>query len=208
MKGLLFKDWYVLKKDCRVMLLLFVVFLAASLMEQVGFLFSFYSCLIASLLPVTLLASDEKSGWERYSCTMPYTRAQLVSAKYLIGLLALCAMLLLGGLLQAVRQLMGGSFVAVNYAVMLLQLFAVSLLSASFCLPFIFRYGAEKGRIAYYCIIGVVCAVSTITSNRLNGVVAAGEQTLWPFLLLAVASVGVFALSWRLSITFYKRRTF
>lgn len=208
MKGLLLKDWYVLKKDCRALLLVSAVFLAVSLVESTAFLFSLYPCLLASLLPVTLLGYDEKSGWERYSCTMPCSRAQLVSAKYLISLFALCAMLLLGGLLQAIRQLISGSFVAADFAVMLILLFAISLLSAAISLPALFRFGVEKGRIAYYFMIGAVCAVSVLFSTRLDGVTVAGEQTLWPFLVLAVVGVGLFAFSWRLSITYYQRRTF
>ena len=88
MKGLLLKDWYMMKKYCRSYVLIAVVFIALSLVSSGNMFFVFYPCLLCGIIPVNLLGYDERSRWMQYSGTLPYTKRQIVSAKYLIGLLA------------------------------------------------------------------------------------------------------------------------
>jgi len=88
MKGLLLKEWYMMKKYCKAYLLSSVVFIAVSLFSSDSLFFVFYPCLLCGMIPVYLLAYDERSRWMQYSGTLPYTKAQIVCGKYLIGLLA------------------------------------------------------------------------------------------------------------------------
>ena len=88
MKGLLLKDLYMMKSYCRSYLLIAVVFTAVSLIGKDNMFFMFYPCLLCGMIPVNLLAYDERSRFIRYGDTLPYKRAQIVSAKYLIGLLS------------------------------------------------------------------------------------------------------------------------
>ena len=88
MKGLLLKDFYMMLKYCRSYLLIAVVFFAMSFMSTENLIFIFYPCVISAMLPVTLLSIDERSRWLPYAATLPVTRAQIVSEKYLFGLIA------------------------------------------------------------------------------------------------------------------------
>lgn len=63
MKGLLLKDWYMMKKYCRAYLLIAVVFIAVSLFSNDNMFFVFYPCLLCGMIPVNLLAYDERSRW-------------------------------------------------------------------------------------------------------------------------------------------------
>lgn len=87
MKGLLLKDFYMTAKYCRSFLLIVVVFLAVSFFGKDNVFFILYPVLISSMIPVTLMSYDEHDKWNVYSLTLPYTRGQLVSAKYLTGLI-------------------------------------------------------------------------------------------------------------------------
>ena len=88
MKGLLLKDLYMAAKYCRSILLVIVVFLSISFLGEDNLIFGFYPCLFCGMIPASLLSYDERSKWNVYCGTLPYTRAQFVSVKYLFGLCA------------------------------------------------------------------------------------------------------------------------
>lgn len=206
MKGLLLKDFYMMTKYCRVYLLISVVFCALSLAESSNLFMAFYPCMLCGMIPVNLLAYDERSRWLQYSETMPYTRAQIVSGKYIIGLCTQLTVLVITGILQAVRMSSAGEFKLGEYAVLMILLLTMSLLSTSICLPFIFRLGVEKGRMAYYIMVGIVCAGSVISSNFvLNGIQPGGNaNVIIP--IVCLVGIGIYALSWYMSVVFYRKR--
>ena len=206
MKGLLLKDFYMMLKYCRAYLLMVVVFIAVSLVNSESFLFAFYPCMLCGMIPVTLLSYDERSKWLHYSATMPYTKSQIVSGKYLIGLCIQAAMLLVTGIAQAVRMSLNGAFSWEEYLVLMLMLMAMALLTSSISLPFMFKLGVEKGIMAYYVMIGVVCGGSVVASSLLEESVAQEVSLNAVLPLLCLASVGVYALSWYLSIVFFRKR--
>ena len=205
MKGLLLKDLYMMRAYCRSYLLIVVVFLGASFFGG-NLFFIYYPCLMCGMIPISLLAYDERSGFLRYSITLPISRKQTVTEKYLIGLLTQTAVLLVTGIVQGIRMRINGTFAAGEFAVLLLSLLMVSLLASSIPLPFIFRNGVEKGRIAYYVMIGIVCGAAVV----LSGVFGDGLQVKAPegFLFggLALLAAGLYVLSWYLSVRFFQKR--
>jgi len=206
MKGLLLKDWYMMKQYCRAYLLIAIVFIAVSLVNDENMFFVFYPCLLCGMIPVNLLGYDERSRWMQYSATLPYAKEQIVSAKYMIGLFAQLAIIAATGIVQGIKMGIRDQFVLNDYLVLMLLLLIVATLTSSISLPFIFKLGVEKGRIAYYVMIGFVCAASAFASDLFDSRM---QMTIQPnaFLaILAIAGVGVYILSWYLSIVFYKRR--
>jgi len=201
MKGLLLKDWYMIKTYCKLYLVMAVLFLAASFVSSDNLFFVFYPCLLCGMIPVNLLAYDERSHWTQYSCTLPYTRAQLVCAKYLVGLFCQLAVLLAAGIVQSLKM----GFTP-DLGVLMLSMLTIASFASAIPLPFIFKLGVEKGRTAYYVMIGFVCGASVLGSRLLNGdMQALLPSSLW-LLLIAFAGVCVYALSWFLSIRFYQKR--
>ena len=93
MKGLLLKDWYMTKKYCRYYLFLIIGFIILSMMSSGNMFFVFYPCVLCGMIPVNLLGYDERSRFTEYAGTLPYTKTQIVSAKYLIGLFAQIAII-------------------------------------------------------------------------------------------------------------------
>lgn len=99
-----------------------------------------------------------------------------------------------------------GTFALKEFSVLMMLLLIMASVASSLTLPFIFKYGVEKGRGAYYVMIGVVCAGSIIASNLLSD--GFPTDTEWNGLLpiMCLAGIGIYALSWYLSIVFYKKR--
>lgn len=206
MKGLILKDWYMMKKYCRSYLFIAVVFIAVSLVNNDNMFFMFYPCMLCGMIPVNLLAYDERSRWVQYSGTMPYTKTQIVSGKYLIGLLALLTTLIVTGVAQAVKLMIAGDFILGDFTVLMLLMLIVSMLTSSISLPFIFKLGVEKGRNAYYVMIGFVCGASVLASRLFSGQLGIEIKPNLVLAILAVVGIGIYIFSWYMSIVFYKKR--
>ena len=74
MKGLLLKDAYMAAKYCRAYLLIVAVFLIAAPFSGDNLFLMMYPCILASMVPVNLLAYDAQSKWEQYAGTLPCSR--------------------------------------------------------------------------------------------------------------------------------------
>ena len=206
MKGLLLKDWYMMKMYCKSYHFIAVVFVALSLVSNGNMFFVFYPCLLCGMIPVNLLGYDERSRWMQYSGTMPYTKVQIVSGKYLIGLLAQLTILLVMGVAQAVKMMIADDFVFGEFAVLMLLMLIVSTLTSSIPLPFVFKLGVEKGRTAYYEMIGFICGASVLASSLFRGQLGIEIKPNLVLAILAVVGIGIYIFSWYMSIIFYKKR--
>ena len=209
MKGLLIKDLYMTMKYCRSYLLMAAVFIAMSFWGNGSLFFLMYPCLLAGMIPMSLLAYDERSHWTQYSETLPYTKSQLVSCKYLTGLAVQFGVMILCGAGYAVREGMQGTFRMPEFAILVLTMFMVSAVAPSIGLPLAFKLGVEKGRIGYIIMIGVICALSIVATGMFEDgispeVLSSDASLIMPVICIAV--IGLYCLSWRLSIVFYKRR--
>ena len=206
MKGLLLKDWYMMKKYCRSYIFIAAVFIAVSLGSNDNMFFVFYPCLLCGMIPVNLLSYDERSHWMQYSGTLPYTKDQIVSAKYLIGLFVQVAILIVIGIAQGVKMAVAGNFIFSEFAVLMLLVLIVAAFTSSITLPFMFKLGVEKGRTAYYVMIGFVCGASVLASSYFRGQLTAEVQPNIILAALSVVGICIYALSWYLSVVFFKKR--
>lgn len=198
MKALLLKEFYVASKTCRSFLLVIAVFFALSFFGRNSQFFFLYPLTMVGMIPVTLLSYDERDGWDKYSLTLPCTRAQLVSAKYLIGLIFGGVVFLLVELLLLIGLSMGGNF---DFLSMSSALLLMGLLGPSILMPFVFKFGSEKGRIAYYFVLALLFAVIAFLIGM--GFYVYLEGFSW---VVIGAAVLLYLGSWRLSIHFYEKR--
>lgn len=206
MKGLLLKDWYMMKQYCRYYLFCAVGFTALSVISSGNMFFVFYPCLLCGMIPVNLIGYDERSRWMQYCGTLPYTKAQVVSGKYLIGLFSQLTVLLVIGTAQAAKMIISGNFDFGEFAVLILLMLIVSMLSSSISLPFIFKLGVEKGRTAYYVMVGFVCGASVLASGLFRGELGIEIKLNLVLTILAIIAIGIYIFSWYMSIVFYKKR--
>lgn len=206
MKGLLLKDWYMLVKYCRMYFLIAIVFLATSLFNSENMFLVVYPCLFCGMIPMTLLSYDERSKWLQYSEMLPSTRAQYVSAKYLIGLIPFLLILVTMGIAHSIRMVLTTGFDGKKLAMMLGIMLLMAFLSSSICLPPALMLGVEKGRIMYYLMIAVVCFGGVVSTSILQGKVYTQLHAGPSMLLVPLAAIVLYAVSWYLSIRAYEKR--
>ena len=211
MKGLLVKDLYMSKTYCRVYLLIAAAFLAlyafSSVNGKENLFFLLYPTVLAGMVPINLIAYESQCKWEQFAGTLPCTRAQLVSAKYLIGLMFFGILLVLSLAVMSLAMVIAGSF---SLAMLWSQSVLMALCffgSCTFILPLVFRFGIEKARMMYLAMIGLVCGLTAAIGVVSNGsAYAGGWQMPRAIPLVALAAVVLYLLSWGLSIRFYQKR--
>ena len=93
-----------------------------------------------------------------------------------------------------------------KFVITMLSLLLVSMLASSIPLPMIFKYGVEKGRIAYYVMIGIVCGAGVVFSEIFKGGMQSDIPSGITFAALSIIGIVVYAFSWLLSVKLYEKR--
>ena len=206
MKGLLLKECYLAWTHFKGYILLVLGFTFLSVLEPGNFFLVFYPCMLCGMIPVNLMAYDERSKWDVYAALLPFTRAQIVASKYLFGLIAQGIILSLVSVTSIVRMAYTGS-VNWQYLIDLLGIMTMlAAVSVSMPLPFIFRNGVEKGRMGYYIMIGTAGAGSGILGGLLGDDVTTFELPVLAVPVMIAIGAAVYGLSWWLSVRFYEKR--
>ena len=203
MKGLLLKDWYMMKKDCRYNLIMALIFAVCGMFAKSLF-WVVWPQVVVALLPTTLIGLEEQAGWHLYADAMPYSRKTLVSEKYLLVLLltlAVSLILVLGYGLSGAIQALG-----ITILDLLSICVVVGLLAPSFMLPMTFKWGMVKGRIAYIICLALIGGLGGVMGSMAEeGVLNISSINLFNLVVFA-GSLVLFAISWMLSIRFYEKR--
>lgn len=203
MKALLLKDFYVMWKQTRVLLLLILVFSCLP-----GAFYPTFAVVYAAILPYTAMAYDERSKWGQLAAMLPYADREIVLSKYCFGYLAIAVAagisLVLQTVLTAVWDRAAENLSPLS-SILLAICMGVGVLALT--LPLMFRFGVEKGRLVMFLIIFLVCggagAVTGITSELSDS----GHYLMTLALPgAALAAVILTAVSIPLSLRMYRRR--
>ena len=217
MKALLYKDFCVLKKVLRLYLLFFVLYgLMAVFNEDSGFLAGVL-LVMAGMLPLTALASDEQGNFGRFGQVLPVSLRAMVGEKYLLGLISMAA----GGgvsllLLMVIELLHGDGFTGEMLAAQLLTVGVLVLACGvllAVMLPLGFWLGVEKARLAVVggsvvliLLVGFVVEQGSRYFQLESGFV---QQHFALVALCAVAAVAaLLAISFAAACRLYGKREF
>ena len=203
MIGLIRKDLYMAWAYCKTFLLILAVFIAVGLTGEENSFFILYPMIIGMMLPVSLISYDERFKWHLACDAMPVSRAMVVSSKYVLTLLTVLLVFAVIMLAQWFRLSRLGAVERIWELPGILL--PMGLVGPAILMPVIFRLGVEKGRIFYFVLVGVVCAAAVFFGSGQNPVNPTSEIAL-PGWALVLVSLGIFLLSWPLSIALYKKR--
>jgi len=206
MKGLILKDLLNLKKQGKIFPLIIVFYMILSVIVDEATFFLGFVVLLCSMVPVTTLAYDEKSKWDKYALTMPVSRKDLVMSKYMLGLLCMLAGVFVTFLFHAVTALVKSQPLDSYLLLTLAVLSSMGLLFLSLNLPLIYKFGTEKGRFIYIAVAILLLMPMTGTSFESYQTMLSGRIEYLYFLPL-VAFVLFFA-SLGLSIKIMDRKNF
>lgn len=203
MKGLIYKDLLAVVKHYRTYFLLCLVFMAVSWFDPENLFYTLYPCILIGSILVGLIALDESSKWNLTCGFLPFTQEQLVGVKYLVGLILTGTffLIIVGG--QAVRMLIQGALVPDELMMLAVLIVSTGLVMPGLMLPFIYKFGVEKGRLAYLLTLGGSAGLLAYfgTNGQMTGLVFEP-----PVGLIALAAVAVYGVSCGISIVICKRK--
>lgn len=201
MKGLFYKEGRCLWHFGKTYLLMLVIFLGLALYQSTdssgGAVWMLYPIFFAGTLPASLIGDDEKSGWLTYCDTLPVTRRQIVTVKYITCLVTAAAVCLLAVPVVLLRH---DTVAAMPFLAMMAP---VGLIVPSVMLPTTYKLGATKGRVVYIVMLMVVAGVCVLLVNLSKE--SGAPATLSPLATTAI-SLAVFIGSWALSVKWFKAR--
>ena len=181
MKALLYKDACVLWKQMKFMLVIIAVF---CLLPNSFGLNAFFVVYPGLMLPVSLMAYDERAHWDSFAAMLPYPPRALVLSRYAAGwLLTLLAgvLYLVGALIQDQGAPLGTALGTLGWVL------AVVLLCQAILFPFFVRVGTEQGRL-YMILLSVLLLLGGVGLTSLLNVAVPAVSTL---LMLAPVGLGV-----------------
>ena len=210
MKGLLRKDFYMIAKYGRTYLILVVMFMALYAMGNHGFFYFAYPTVMVSLMGLTLTSLDEHARWDRYSDSLPITRAQTVTGKYLVlGILVLSATVLTVLVSALFARRIGISLK--DSLFMSGFLLGIGLGLPSVTMPLVFKFGTEKARwvslLATGFCVGLFFVLGTLWfGNLFDDMTYAPSANLKLMALALPIGAALYVVSWRLSVRIYSKR--
>ncbi len=202
MKGLFYKETRCLWQYGKSYILMVVVFFGLSMVNDGGIntMWLLYPVFLLASLPASLLNADEKDGWMMYCDTLPVTRRQIVTVKYVICAILAAAVTLLAIAAALVRGQLDPAFRA-ELKTLLPLMPLTGLTAPALMFPAMFRLGAIKGRTVYISVVILVAAACAVL------VIADGASArAVPFALSLVISLAVFVGSWALSVKWFRAR--
>ncbi len=202
MKGLLLKDFYCAATYFRTLFMVFALFILVPLFTETNTFFLFYPCVLSGMTSMTLIAYEEREKWTIYARTLPYSKAEIVSSKYLFTLLLGSTISLIILITQGVKMAATASFSFPTLLGMASTFIPLSLLPGALLMPFLYKFGVEKGRMVYYIVIALFCGLIGATGGFESTDIILFDSNTMALLLLG-ASLAAYGISWFISIQVY-----
>lgn len=156
MTGLLYKDFYATKRQI-LTFLLFILFFTISFKNNVVGVAVIY----AIMMPMTAMAYDEQSKWDKLAVMMPFTVKQLVLEKYLLGYITMFLFILTAVIGLFIGSLMNLDITFMESVITVLGSILAGLFMLATQLPVMFKYGVQKGRLKIFVAMFVVILIIT-----------------------------------------------
>ncbi len=211
MKGLLYKDFCVLKKQVKI-LIIFVVFYAIwSVLAQIPSMMGTMVIILSIMLPISSMSYDETGQWYRYAFSLPVSRRTLVLSKYMLGFLTALAGLLVCAIGNLVILSLTNWENALESWITIGACLEVGVIFLSVLIPVLFKFGVEKGRFLIVAIALVPSMLIGLLAGMLKntGIPMPSEEVLQAILYASpLFTLAIFLISFRISVGICKKKEY
>ncbi|RXE58157.1 ABC-2 transporter permease [Acetivibrio mesophilus] len=202
MKALLLKDFYTLIKQIKIYIVMIIVFACIP-----GNSIAAIAMVYAAMLPITALAYDERSKWDSLALMMPYSDRSIVLSKYILGYIAVAAAFLISIVAQIAITLIKNTAFEPEGIVSLILIACIATVVQAVNLPSMFKFGVEKGRLAFFVLVGIITGVGMVIGDRLAGFLSTSYINIITAMLVTVIfTLAINLISIALSTRIYKKR--
>lgn len=162
MTALILKDIATLKKTLLLTITICVALAIYGIYENAIFMIPLICAMIPLILTAISFGYDTKSNFEQYAFSMPIKKSSYVLSKlffaFAFGLIgSICIFILL-----TIQNIMTIEYIVFISIITLIA----SILMSAIQLPFILKYGSEKGRLIMVITYFVIFALSTFLKEK------------------------------------------
>lgn len=162
MKGLLIKDFKLLKNQRNFFIILVAMAIGMSVfMEDTSFIIG-YLTLICSMFTLSSISYDEFDNGNAFLFSLPITRKSYVWEKYGFGLIIGMVSWLFATIIAIIAGFMKNPVTLKDTMTVALLELLIFIILLSVMLPFQLKFGGEKSRTAIICAVGMVFVIAYI----------------------------------------------
>ena len=215
MKGLMLKEFLITRSYLKTYVVVLAVYMLISFTGNASMFASMVS-VVLMVLPMSAFALDEVAKWDKFAAALPGGRRKMVCSKYQ-SLLALSV----GSLILACAASLLVSVFGRDQSSGLPELMLTSVSCVAACLllncilfPFLFKYGAQKGRVILIAVIAVFFALLAMGFVLLKFNKGSFLSPLSQLSPVTIGGIGVavlaaaLAVSYSLSCRIYEKKEF
>lgn len=218
MKGLLVKDFKLICQQKNFFILLLIVsagllFINDDVIFPLGFL-----TFVVSLFSVSTISYDEFDNGNAFLFTLPITRRIYAAEKYCLALILGCGGWVFAVLLSVCASVMREKPLTVEFLVSALMILPIMILINAVTIPFQLKFGADRGRIAIICSIGLLIVIGISVNNIVEHIFGVDILSMIDSLpalslsgliaALTAAAAAVMFISLKISINILRKKEF
>ena len=205
MIALILKDIVTLKKTLLLTVTISIAIALYGIYENALFMVPLICAMIPLILNAIAFGYDTKSNFEQFVFSMPIKKSSYVLSKLFFAF----AFGLIGSICIFVLLMIKNQMSLDNIAFMTLITLAASILISAIQLPFILKYGAEKGRlimvITYFLIFGLSTLLKT-KSDFLAKIMKNFSMYSMPMICLGILAVSILIIEVAVKSSIMKKK--
>lgn len=160
MKGLLIKDFKLLKMNINFFLIIIAIEIGISAFsnEALSFILGFLPFVISSFA-LSTISYDEFDNGISFLFSLPVTRIGYVIEKYLLGFILGTASLILSAFMIIIIDLIKGINLSTDIIEISFTILASIVIILSIMLPLQLKFGSEKRKIVIFVVVGLILLI-------------------------------------------------
>lgn len=201
MKALLLKDFYLIKRSLKGILLMVLMFLVLGWHDKNGqMLFAIIP--VTTLSFISLFSYDQMSHFENFAMTFPIKKTTYVLEKYICGTFMAIGSSLITLFICLIKSTVGS--LSLSFAVQGIALsFMCSIIIFSISLPLFFKFTVENARIYFIVAMLFFTFGGTFLANQI-GIPAISFVTL--LIALSITALLLIFISYFISFHFFSKK--
>ena len=219
MKGLLIKDFKLLKVQKNFFLLILCIAIGIEIFTNStssSFIIDFLS-FVATLFTLSSISYDEFDNGNAFLFSLPITRKSYVIEKYGFSMILGSSFWAFGTLIVILKEVITHKYVSIDTVIAAFIILPIVFAVLAVMLPFQLKFGGEKGRIAIICTLVIVFLIGIVITKVANAFninlsflfheIATLNSII---LILVIIGITFFMLfvSYRISLSIMKKKEF
>lgn len=211
MKGLLLKDFCILKKQIKLMVVFVIFYAIWAVAAKMPTMMGTMVILLSIMMPISSMTYDEAGQWYRYAFSLPIPRRTLVLSKYVLGFLVSLGGLVVSAIGNIIILALTNGENALESWLTIIGFLELGVIFLSIIIPILFKYGVEKGRLFIVVIAVIPSLLVALLGSTLktSGTLMPSAELLQAILYSSpLFTLAIFLISFRISVGICRKKEY